>query len=182
MQNHQEQLKAVTAAKIPIVVCSPSFTAFEVFPENADYWVTSLSCEKDGISVDGGIVLGNKDRQMNELREIRKKRGNVLSLRSASIMLEKLDQAENLPYPKTGNTNSADSKQQVMNQLYRLEEAESGMLYPSGMSAISSVVSLLRRPEKPKVIVICLLYTDTYGFLESPFRGKKDTTCYLKTN
>ena len=43
MQNHQEQLKAVTAAKIPIVVCSPSFTAFDVFPENADYWVTSLS-------------------------------------------------------------------------------------------------------------------------------------------
>ena len=182
MQNHQEQLKAVTAAKIPIVVCSPSFTAFEVFPENADYWVTSLSCEKDGISVDGGIVLGNKDRQMNELREIRKKRGNVLSLRSASIMLENLDQAENLPSPKTGNTNSADSKQQVLNQLCRLEEAESGLLYPSGMSAISSVVSLLRRPEKPKVIVIGLLYTDTYGFLESPFRGKKDTTCYLKTD
>ena len=108
MQNHQEQLKEVTASKIPIVVCSPSFTTFEVFPENADYWVRSLSCEKDGISVDGGIVLGNKDRQMNELREIRKKRGNVLSLRSASIMLENLDQAENLPSPKTNNTNSAD--------------------------------------------------------------------------
>ena len=76
MQKHQEQLNAVTAANIPIVVCSPSFTAFEVFPENTDYWVTSLSCEKDGISVDGGIVLGNKDLQMNELREIRKKRGN----------------------------------------------------------------------------------------------------------
>ena len=50
------------------------------------------------------------------------------------------------------------------------------------MSAISSVVSLLRRPKKPKVIVIGLLYTDTYGFLEGPFRGKKDTTCYLKTD
>ena len=178
----RDRLKAFTAAKIPIVVCSPSFTAFEVFPENADYWVTSLSCEKDGISVDGGIVLGNKDRQINELREIRKKRGNVLSLRNASIMLENLGQAENLPSPKTSNTNSADSKQQVLNQLCRLEEAESGLLYPSGMSAISSVVSLLRRPEKPKVIVIGLLYTDTYGFLESPFRGKKDTTCYLKTD
>ena len=164
MQNHQEQLKAVTAAKIPIVVCSPSFTTSEVIPENADYWVTALSCEKDGISVDGGIVLGNKDRQMNELREIRKKRGNVLSLRNASIMLE------NLPSPKTWNTNSADSKQQVLNQLCRLEEAEFGLLYPSGMSAFSSVVSLLRRPEKPKVIVIGLLYTDTYGFLESLFR------------
>ena len=111
--------------------------------------------------MDGGIVLGNKDRQMNELREIKKKRGNVLSLRNASIMLENLDQAENLPSPKTWNTNSADSKQQVLNQLCRLEEAESGLLYPSGMSAISSVVSLLRRPEKPKVIVIGLLYTDT---------------------
>ena len=97
-------------------------------------------------------------------------------------MLENLDQAENLPSPKTGNTNSADSKQQVLNQLCRLEEAEFGLLYPSGMSAISSVVSLLRRPEKPKVIVIGLLYTDTYGFLESQIRGKKDTTCYLRTN
>ena len=109
-------------------------------------------------------MLGNKDRQMNELREIRKKRGNVLTMRSASIMLQ------NLPSPKTGNTNSADSKQQLLNQLCRLEEAESGLLYPSGMSAISSVVSLLRRPEKPKVIVIGLLYTDIYSFLESPFR------------
>ena len=172
MQNHQEQIKVVTAAKIPIVVFSPSFTAFENFPENADYWVTSLSCEKDGISVDGGIVLGNKDRQMNELREIRKKRGNVLSLRNASIMLENLDQAENLPSQKTGNTNSADSKQQVLNQLCRLEEAEFGLLYPFGMSAISSVVSLLRRPEKPKVIVIGLLYTDTYEFLKSHFAKK----------
>ena len=107
MQNHQEQLKEVTAAKIPIVVCSPSFTAFENLNENADYWVTSLSCEKDGISVDGGILLGNKDRQMNELREIRKKRGNVLSLRSASIMLENLGQAENLPSPKTRNRKRA---------------------------------------------------------------------------
>ena len=68
---------------------------------------------------------------MNELREIRKKRGNVLSLRNASIMLENLDQAENLPSPKTWNTNSADSKQQVLNQLCRLEEAESGLLSPS---------------------------------------------------
>ena len=32
------------------------------------------------------------------------------------------------------------------------------------------------------MIVIGLLYTDTYGFLESPFRGKKDTPCYLKTD
>ena len=91
-------------------------------------------------------------------------------------------QAENLPSPKTNNTNSADLKQQVLNQLCRMEDAEFGLLFPSGMSAISSVVSLLRRPEKPKVIVIGLLYTDTYGFLESPFRGKKDTTCYLKTD
>ncbi len=117
---------------------------------------------------------------MNELGEIRKKRGNVLSLRSASIMQENLVQAENLPSPKTRNTNSADSKQQLLNQLCRLEEAEFGLLYPSGMSAISSVVSLLRRPKKPKVIVIGLLYTDTYGFRESPFRGKNDTTWYLK--
>ena len=64
-------------------------------------------------------------------------------------------------------------KQQVLNQLCRMEDAEFGLLFPSGMSAISSVVSLLRRPEKPKVIVIGLLYTDTYGFLESPFRRKK---------
>ena len=61
-------------------------------------------------------------------------------MRNASIMLENLGQAENLPSPKTGNTNSADSKQQVLNQLCRLEEAESGLLCPSEMSAISSVV------------------------------------------
>ena len=58
MHNHQEQLKAVTAAKIPIVVCSPSFTAFEVFPENADYWVTSLSCEKMEYLLTGESSLG----------------------------------------------------------------------------------------------------------------------------
>ena len=45
----------------------------------------SVATWLEKVSVDGGIVLGNKDRQMNELREIRKKRGNVLSLRNASI-------------------------------------------------------------------------------------------------
>ena len=65
-----------------------------------------------------------------------------------------------------------------MLNLLPIGEAEFGLLYP--WNERHQFTGLLRRPEKPKVIVIGSIYTDTYGFLESPFRGKKETTCYLK--
>ena len=86
-------------------------------------------------------------------------------------MLENLGQAETC-LPKNRNTNSADSKQQVLNQLCRLEEAEFGLLYLwnerhqfGGLFTEAS--------EKPKVIVIGLLYTDTYGFWKVHFVEKR---------
>ncbi len=182
IRNHFDLLKTASIEKIPTVVFTVSFKELESFPENADYWVTSLASFDDGTALNGGIVLGNKDRQMTELREIRKKRGNVLSLRNASLMMGDLRVSGKLLSPKIEPRNSTASKQQVLERLCYLEHAEHGLLYPSGMSAVSSVISLLRRPDKPKVIVIGLLYTDTYGFLESTYRGKKDTALYLKTD
>ena len=120
-----------------------------------------------------GIGPANERIERNK-----EKRGNVLSLRMPRSCWKTWVRLK-LSFPKPKNTNSADST------------ASAESIKPIGRSRVWTALPppnerhqfrglFTEASEKPKVIVIGLLYTDTYGFLESPFRGKKDTTCYLK--
>ena len=50
-------------------------------------------------------------------------------------------------------------------QLCAWENAAGGLLFPSGMAAIMAVLTLLQKKEKPRLIVIGLLYSETYSLL-----------------
>ena len=191
MEAHRDWMNSVSAENLPVVACTNSLQAFEAFPHWSHYWVSPLGRQSPSCGMRGGIVFGSRDRQMAELGEIRKKRGNILSLRHAAVLLEELKKTPAEPVStlpeKTGVTDlrlktGKEVDSSLVKRLCSLEGADTGFFFPSGMSAITSVLSMLRRPEKPRVIVIGLLYTDSYAFLEWPFHGEKDTTIYLQTS
>ena len=180
---NREWLESVRKEKISVTVFTPSLNALEKFPLPADYWVSGLeeSGEDDGL--DGGVILSSKDRQMAELTEVRKKRGGILSQRDASAWIERLQNPATMPPPRPSPKGGGSAwDKEVIRRMCELENAEHGFLLPSGMSAITAVISLLRRPATPKVIVLGLLYTDSYGFLERTYSGQSNTTCYLQVS
>lgn len=103
--------------------------------------------------VTGAAILSNADRQMNEVRERRKQRGPILSSRNAAYFLGRV------PVP------DVSYDQAILDKLCRLEQAHRGFLFPSGMQAIMTLLTQLRRPGKAQVIAVGHLYTDTYTLL-----------------
>jgi len=105
------------------------------------------------------------------LTEIRKRNGPILSARNAAVFLEffrenKIDLKHISVLSGIENRQKVSSTESLISQrLCEWEHASSGFLFPSGMSAIFAVLNLLRKKEKPQVIVIGLLYSESYTLL-----------------
>ena len=93
---HLEWFKEIKKLRIPVIVCSDQLPAQEWPVSLITYWVCSLA--PSASPIDGGVVLSNADRQMNELKESRKQRGPILSARNAHALTE-----ETLPSSGTPN-------------------------------------------------------------------------------
>ncbi|MGO9308567.1 MAG: PLP-dependent transferase [Spirochaetia bacterium] len=120
-----------------------------------------------GESVHAGAVLGNSDRVMDRLAQQVKRRGPILSSRAAERLLG----------GTPGGSRAARDPAAVVRvaeTLCRLEGGTRAFLYGSGMSAITRVLDILRRPESSKVVAVGHLYNDTYQTLRlgpNPFLG-----------
>ena len=103
--------------------------------------------------------------------ESTKRSGPVLSARSAAVFLKLMSDQEtgrnDISKLSVINKLTTDSnpEQLISKKLCEWEHASECFLFPSGMSAVSSVMNLLRNKSKPHVIVIGLLYSDTYSLL-----------------
>ncbi len=98
-----------------------------------------------------GAVLSNADRVMARLADQVKRRGPILSARSADCLLGKGDGRGGL-----------DAARRVEEALCRLEGGSRAFLYASGMSAVTRVLDLLRRPGRSQVVAAGHLYNDTF--------------------
>jgi cystathionine beta-lyase/cystathionine gamma-synthase len=98
-----------------------------------------------------GAVLSNADRVMARLAEQLKRRGPILSARSADHLLG-----------KGGTPCDLDAARRVAEALCRLEGGGRAFLYASGMSAITRVLDILRRPGRSQVVAVGHLYNDTF--------------------
>ena len=102
-----------------------------------------------------GAVLSNADRVMARLAEQVKRRGPILSARSADCLLGKCDEPD-----------GPDAVRRVAEALCRLEGGSQAFLYASGMSAITRVLDLLQRPGRAQVVAVGHLYNDTFTSLQ----------------
>ena len=135
--------------------------------------------------IEGGAILSNNDRQVAELSELRKQRGAIISARNAALFCEKF------------SVNAKDSKRILLNnletrtkqnfvheeavkkQLCEWENADYGVLFPSGMAAIMALMTLLWKKGKTRLIVIGLLYSETYSLLMNYGRSLKFDALFL---
>ncbi len=126
----------------------------------ARYFVVALAGAQE--SEHGGAVLGNSDRVMDRLALQVKRRGPILSSRAAEWLL--VDGA-------TGDATRDPAAHDpaagawVAETLCRLEDGTRAFLFSSGMSAVTRVLDILRRPGKSQVVAVGHLYNDTYQTL-----------------
>ncbi len=159
LKAHSDFLQSAKAARIPILVASEKFpekmrkgpTEPETLHPLVNYWIFPLQDKVHPVT--GGVILSKLDRQMTELKELRKQRGPILSSRDAAYFLGQIDAPRN------------NHGEQVIRRLCDLENAQHGFLFSSGMGAITTILSLLRSPGKVQIIVVGLLYTDTYALM-----------------
>ena len=166
--------------RVPVIVYEETASRFwqadiqYEWPIGLSYWIRGFTHAKSryfDCGIAGGIILSNNDRQMAELLELRKRRGAVLSARNAELFCEK--SSVNVENSKRTSEYSEEvetgagcvHEEAVTKQLCEWEHAASGLLFPSGMAAIMAVLTLLQKKEKPRLIVIGLLYSETYSLL-----------------
>ena len=116
------------------------------------FWVLGLRSANG--TAQAGAVLGNADRVMDALRQQMKRRGPILSSRAADCLLD--------PASCAGDSAATD---RVADHLCRLEGGTRALLYCSGMTAITRVLDILRRPGRSQVVAIGHLYNDTFESL-----------------
>ncbi|MED5516692.1 MAG: PLP-dependent transferase [SAR324 cluster bacterium] len=166
--------------RVPVIVYEETASRFwqadiqYEWPIGLSYWIRGFTHTKNryfDCGIAGGIILSNNDRQMAELLELRKRRGAVLSARNAELFCEK--SSVNVENSKSTSEYSEEvetehgcvHEEAVTKQLCAWENAAGGLLFPSGMAAIMAVLTLLQKKEKPRLIVIGLLYSETYSLL-----------------
>ncbi|MED6339821.1 MAG: PLP-dependent transferase [SAR324 cluster bacterium] len=166
--------------RVPVIVYEETASRFwqadiqYEWPIGLSYWIRGFTHTKNryfDCGIAGGIILSNNDRQMAELLELRKRRGVVLSARNAELFCEK--SSVNVENSKSTSEYSEEvetehgcvHEEAVTKQLCAWENAAGGLLFPSGMAAIMAVLTLLQKKEKPRLIVIGLLYSETYSLL-----------------
>jgi len=116
------------------------------------FYVLRLGTARD--AEQGGAVLSNAERVMARLAEQVKRRGPILSARCADYLLGNGDDRRDL-----------DAGRRVADALCRREGGSQAFLYASGMSAITRVLDLLRRPGRSQVVAVGHLYNDTFTSL-----------------
>ncbi len=180
VQEEKKWFEELNKLRVPVIFYEETTFGFwqtdiqRVWPNGLTYWILDLIIPKSidlpsGIA--GGIILSKKDRQMAELSELRKRRGAVLSARNAELFCEKL--TGNMQSAKSTIENSEEHETKVSynhekavtKKLCEWENATSGLLFPSGMAAIMALMTLFRKKRKPRLIVIGLLYSETYSLL-----------------
>ncbi len=115
----------------------------------ARFFVVGLGAGQE--TVQAGAVLGNADRTMDRLAEQMKRRGPILSSRSADCLLS-----------GRGDRSDPGASRRVAEALCRLEGGKQAFLYSSGMSAITRVLDVLRRPGRSQIVAVGHLYNDTF--------------------
>ena len=151
IETYESFLQAAKSCRIPIIMLSAEFPQKQWPSGLINYWVFPLNQSSD--TVNAGALLSNQDRQMKELKTLRMQRGPILSSRDASFFLGEVKEP------------MQSHKEELIAQLCKMENARYGFLFPSGMQAISTLLNLLKRPEKAQIIAVGHLYTDTYALL-----------------
>ena len=127
------------------------------------FWVLGLHAARD--AAQAGAVLGNADRVMDGLYQQMKRRGPILSSRAADCLMD-----------ANACGADADAPDRVAEALCRLEGGSHAFLYCSGMTAITRVLDLLRRPGRSQVVAIGHLYNDTFETLRLERRAAGEET------
>ena len=184
-----EWLEKFKQLRVPVIVYEEATSGSwpvdfqNIWLNGLTYWITGFDLPESQdlpSGIVGGVILSNNDRQIAELAELRKRHGAILSARNAELFSEKF--AENTKGAKMNYLNSSAAEtesdsvheEEVTKQLCEWENATSGFLFPSGMAAIMAVFTLLPKRDKPRLIVIGLLYSETYSLLMDTGRS---STC-----
>lgn len=145
-------IRRIQAAGAQLIVMLPAVPREVPEVPAARFWVTALS--GDDPSITAGAVLSNLDRPMGRLAEWMKRRGSILSGRNAANILGRAS-------PSGG----AGAEASVVETLCGLENGTRAFLYPSGMSAVTGILDVLRGPGRSRVVSIGHLYGDTFDSL-----------------
>ncbi len=154
---------AEVGASVVVVLPEPPAQAPRV--DGAKFWVTGLGPERRGAA-----VLGTSDRVMGKLVEAMRRRGPYLTAREAG------------PRPRfvEGNGDPRGASVRVGAALCSLEGGTAAFLYPTGMTAITRALDLVRRPGRSQVIAVGHLFNDTYqGVLLAPRRPGEEPNRFL---
>ena len=191
LKENAEWLEKLKRQRVTVIFYSSHLPVFNEWPGGLTYWITGISsAEFDDklFGIEGGIILSNADRQIAELIETCKQSGPVLSARSAAVLLKLLQDQETdlngISLVSGISKFPADSKREqlISKKLCEWEHAADCFLFPSGMSAVHTVMNLLRNKSKPQVIVIGLMYSDSYNLLMNPGRSSRWEAEFVELN
>ena len=182
VKENSEWLAKLKRQRVTVIFYSSNLQASDQWPVGLTYWISAISSPETVpkySGIEGGVILSNADRQIAELIETRKRNGSVLSARNAAVLLKMLKEEDTDLHDiaKLSGINKtrkiSNPEQQITEKLCEWEHATAGFLFPSGMSAVHSVMNLLRKKSKNQVIVIGLMYSDSYNLLMSPGRSSR---------
>ena len=182
IKENTQWLEKLKHQRVTVIFYSSHLPVINEWPDGLTYWITGISSSELNdklFGIEGGIVLSNADRQIAELIESCKRSGPVLSARSAAVLLELMKDQETdlngIAQLSGINKLKAGSKHEelISKKLCEWEHAADCFLFPSGMSAVHSVMNLLRNKSRPQVIVIGLMYSDSYNLLMNPGRSSR---------
>ncbi len=191
---NSEWLGKFKKLRVPVIIFEEPSSEFwradvqHEWPNGLTYWITGFGLPENRdrpLGIVGGVIISNNDRQMAELSELRKRRGAVLSARDAALFCEKFAGHKEGTENTSGNSAGAETEpgcvhqKAVTKQLCEWENAACGFLFPSGMAAIMAVLTLLQQKEKPRLIVIGLLYSETYSLLMDSGRSSTCDAVFL---
>jgi len=160
--------------RIPALVCSPELPETAWNFSLSPYWIAALNNENS--QIEGGVLLNHSDRQNLELLERQKRRGGILCTRNIAAFLN----PENTEGELSPQADDAQKEAELLEQFRKLEDADSAFLFPSGMSAIGSLMTLLQQGQRTRIVVIGLLFTDTQSLsLELKVRGKANDSVLI---
>jgi cystathionine beta-lyase/cystathionine gamma-synthase len=137
--------------------------------DGADFALLNLG--PDGTPARGAVTLFSRTSDYAELYERNRRHGHTLATRDAIW----LDGGE----PDVPHDPAAPAR--VLSELCRWENAEHGLLYPSGMNALLEAFEALCPPDRRRALVVGHPYSDTHLFLtDLAWAGGSFTTTFLR--
>jgi len=123
-------------------------------------------------SLPAGAVLVSDSDLAADLHERNRRRGGVLSARTAAVLL-----GDSAPTPDPADAAFCHDR------LCDLEDAPHALFYPSGMGAVTAVLEEVLQPATPRMIVLGNVYRDTHLLLEEQdWAGRDVHTDFLDTH